>query len=203
MKIVTGSAGTLLQFPVWFFFFCLFVCLSLTQLVTVCILPIAQVCGNMEHRNNTLVSPSWDFHCISTQFVVCQMILRHVSLCHTPGSNCEFLPCEANNPCENDAVCVEELDQDHFPLGFRCHCRRGFTGPRCEINVDECSSSPCFHGFCYDGKKQPILPTCFHNRQSRWKQTSIYTETHTQSLCQIRFCSLTVRQTFQLGHHCS
>ncbi|XP_034008091.1 protein eyes shut homolog [Trematomus bernacchii] len=64
--------------------------------------------------------------------------------------NCEFLPCEASNPCENGAVCVEELDQDHFPLGFRCHCRRGFTGPRCEINVDECSSSPCFHGFCYD-----------------------------------------------------
>ncbi|XP_030603557.1 protein eyes shut homolog [Archocentrus centrarchus] len=66
------------------------------------------------------------------------------------GHNCEFLPCEASNPCENGAVCVEELDQDHFPLGFRCHCRRGFTGPRCEINVDECSSSPCLHGFCYD-----------------------------------------------------
>ncbi|XP_068613126.1 protein eyes shut homolog [Brachionichthys hirsutus] len=66
------------------------------------------------------------------------------------GPNCEFLPCEASNPCENGAVCVEELDQDHFPLGFRCHCHRGFTGPRCEINVDECSSSPCFHGFCDD-----------------------------------------------------
>ncbi|XP_024860976.1 protein eyes shut homolog isoform X2 [Kryptolebias marmoratus] len=66
------------------------------------------------------------------------------------GHNCEFLPCEASNPCENGAVCVEELDQDRFPSGFRCHCRRGFTGPRCEINVDECSSSPCFHGFCYD-----------------------------------------------------
>uniref|UniRef100_A0A8D3A0F8 Uncharacterized protein n=1 Tax=Scophthalmus maximus TaxID=52904 RepID=A0A8D3A0F8_SCOMX len=71
------------------------------------------------------------------------------------GHNCEFLPCEASNPCENGAVCVEELDQDHFPLGFRCHCRRGFTGPRCEINVDECSSSPCFHElseFIYDAR---------------------------------------------------
>ncbi|KAM9364956.1 protein eyes shut homolog [Pholidichthys leucotaenia] len=66
------------------------------------------------------------------------------------GHNCEFLPCEADNPCENGAVCVEELDLDHFPSGFRCHCHRGFTGPRCEINVDECSSSPCLHGFCYD-----------------------------------------------------
>nr|XP_020458752.1 protein eyes shut homolog isoform X2 [Monopterus albus] len=66
------------------------------------------------------------------------------------GQNCEFLPCEAGNPCENGGVCVEELDQDHFPLGFRCHCRQGFTGSHCEINVDECSSGPCFHGFCYD-----------------------------------------------------
>ncbi|XP_022618014.1 protein eyes shut homolog [Seriola dumerili] len=77
---------------------------------------------------------------------------NYFCLCVAPfkGHNCEFLPCEASNPCENGAVCVEELDQDHFPLGFRCHCRRGFTGPRCEINVDECGSSPCLHGFCYD-----------------------------------------------------
>ncbi|XP_030628115.1 protein eyes shut homolog [Chanos chanos] len=66
------------------------------------------------------------------------------------GVNCESLPCEVSNPCENGAECVEELDQTHFPLGFRCSCRRGFTGPRCEINVDECSSNPCLHGFCYD-----------------------------------------------------
>uniref|UniRef100_A0A3B3VA60 EGF-like domain-containing protein n=1 Tax=Poecilia latipinna TaxID=48699 RepID=A0A3B3VA60_9TELE len=86
-------------------------------------------------------------------------VLHGPSMCVFPpfltsGYKCEFLPCEANNPCENGAVCVEELDQDRFPLGFRCHCRQGFSGPRCEINVDECSSSPCFHGFCYDGKKQ-------------------------------------------------
>ncbi|XP_049592179.1 protein eyes shut homolog [Syngnathus scovelli] len=66
------------------------------------------------------------------------------------GQNCDLLPCEASNPCENGALCVEELDEDHYPLGFRCRCRRGFTGPRCEINVDECSSSPCVNGFCYD-----------------------------------------------------
>lgn len=115
---------------------------------------------------------------ISTQIAVCCAALQCVFLCLTPGHNCEFLPCEASNPCENGAVCVEELDQDHFPLGFRCHCRRGFTGPRCEINVDECSSSPCFHGFCYDGKKQPISPTCLIAGPSRWKRAA---HTHTCS----------------------
>lgn len=102
-----------------------------------------------------------------TKSVLCCAMLHCVSLCFAPGPKCEFLPCEANNPCENGAVCVEELDWDHFPLGFRCHCRRGFTGPRCEINVDECSSSPCFHGFCYDGikknKKPPENSSYKHN----------------------------------------
>lgn len=68
------------------------------------------------------------------------------------GINCELLPCEAVNPCDNGAECVEEADPVLFPLGFRCRCRQGFTGPRCEINIDECSSNPCLHGFCYDGK---------------------------------------------------
>ncbi|KAG1930353.1 neurogenic locus notch protein [Pimephales promelas] len=66
------------------------------------------------------------------------------------GINCELLPCEAVNPCDNGAECVEEADPVLFPLGFRCRCRQGFTGARCEINIDECSSNPCLHGFCYD-----------------------------------------------------
>ncbi|XP_067277909.1 protein eyes shut homolog [Pseudorasbora parva] len=66
------------------------------------------------------------------------------------GINCESLPCEAVNPCDNGAECVEEADPILFPLGFRCRCRQGFTGARCEINIDECSSDPCLHGFCYD-----------------------------------------------------
>lgn len=92
------------------------------------------------------------------------MILLRLSVFLAPGHNCEFLPCEASNPCENNAVCMEELDQERFPSGFRCLCRRGFSGPRCEINVDECSSNPCFHGFCYDGIKKTYVANLLNNR---------------------------------------
>ncbi|KAM6082169.1 protein eyes shut homolog [Chlamydotis macqueenii] len=66
------------------------------------------------------------------------------------GLNCELRPCEASNPCENGAVCIEEMNLDIFPLGFQCQCVKGFAGPRCEINVNECISNPCLHGYCYD-----------------------------------------------------
>ncbi|XP_015761109.1 PREDICTED: sushi, von Willebrand factor type A, EGF and pentraxin domain-containing protein 1-like isoform X1 [Acropora digitifera] len=37
---------------------------------------------------------------------------------------------------------------------YQCNCQAGFTGPDCNINVDECSSSPCVHGTCEDGINQ-------------------------------------------------
>jgi hypothetical protein len=31
-----------------------------------------------------------------------------------------------------------------------CACVKGFTGASCEVNIDECASSPCSHGACVD-----------------------------------------------------
>jgi hypothetical protein len=33
---------------------------------------------------------------------------------------------------------------------FECLCEIGFSGDRCEININECESSPCKWGNCID-----------------------------------------------------
>ena len=45
-------------------------------------------------------------------------------------------------------VCVPSMDG----LSYMCSCAGGFTGPNCEINVDDCASVSCQHGAaCLDG----------------------------------------------------
>ncbi|KAF4523891.1 hypothetical protein B566_EDAN016083, partial [Ephemera danica] len=49
------------------------------------------------------------------------------------------------SPCEHDGLCV------NTPGSFACNCTQGFTGPRCETNVNECESLPCQNdGSCLD-----------------------------------------------------
>nr|XP_033817057.1 protein crumbs homolog 2 isoform X1 [Geotrypetes seraphini] len=50
----------------------------------------------------------------------------------------------SSSPCLNNGVC-----QDVFN-SFRCACKAGWEGPRCEANLNECQSSPCVHGDCID-----------------------------------------------------
>ena len=50
-----------------------------------------------------------------------------------------------------DVICPEGLcDHGGLCLSVRhkpkCFCPAGFTGERCEINVDECASQPCYNG---------------------------------------------------------
>lgn len=47
-----------------------------------------------------------------------------------------LLPTGAN-PCEHFGKCVNTEGS------FQCQCGRGYAGPRCEIDINECLSMPC------------------------------------------------------------
>ncbi|PKU44337.1 von willebrand factor type egf and pentraxin domain-containing protein 1 [Limosa lapponica baueri] len=49
-------------------------------------------------------------------------------------------------PCHNNGTCKQ------LGTGYICICPRGYTGLKCETEVDECKSSPCHNkGICKDG----------------------------------------------------
>ena len=48
------------------------------------------------------------------------------------GSGCSKVDDCSPNPCMNDGFCGDEIG------GFSCACRRGFTGPLCEVVNDAC-----------------------------------------------------------------
>ncbi|XP_069096987.1 sushi, von Willebrand factor type A, EGF and pentraxin domain-containing protein 1 isoform X1 [Pleurodeles waltl] len=50
------------------------------------------------------------------------------------------------NPCHNGGTCKE------VGTGYICLCITGYTGSKCEMNIDECKSLPCLNqGLCKDG----------------------------------------------------
>ncbi|XP_006821549.1 hepatocyte growth factor activator serine proteases-like [Saccoglossus kowalevskii] len=59
------------------------------------------------------------------------------------GDNCEVKLTEAVcfiNQCVNGGTCIDNIDQ------FSCLCPDGYTGAICEVNINECESSPCLNG---------------------------------------------------------
>ena len=41
-------------------------------------------------------------------------------------------------------TCVDQVNN------YRCQCQAGFTGYDCDVEIDECLSSPCLHGKMYE-----------------------------------------------------
>ncbi|XP_062134609.1 LOW QUALITY PROTEIN: fat-like cadherin-related tumor suppressor homolog [Drosophila sulfurigaster albostrigata] len=58
---------------------------------------------------------------------------------HLSGRRCEYGKFCTPNPCKNGGICEEGDGVSH------CMCR-GFTGPNCEIDVNECDNQPCGNG---------------------------------------------------------
>ena len=69
------------------------------------------------------------------------------------GTNCELAydAC-ADEPCENGAACTKLRDERTDSDDFSCTCASGFTGTRCEENIDDCVSVVCpTYQVCFDG----------------------------------------------------
>ncbi|XP_051504499.1 protein delta homolog 2-like [Myxocyprinus asiaticus] len=68
------------------------------------------------------------------------------------GRDCELKtgPCQkTKSPCKNGGLCE---DLSGYAPELTCQCLAGFTGPRCETNMDDCLMRPCANGAtCLDG----------------------------------------------------
>ncbi|XP_028259487.1 sushi, nidogen and EGF-like domain-containing protein 1 isoform X2 [Parambassis ranga] len=60
------------------------------------------------------------------------------------GCNDSASVCPHLRPCLNGGQCIDDCITGN--PSFTCSCLAGFTGRRCQINVDECASDPCQNG---------------------------------------------------------
>lgn len=58
------------------------------------------------------------------------------SLCQIDNDVCGHVA-----PCQNGATCT-----NMGPDAYSCTCPPGYTGTNCDINIDECGSTPCQNG---------------------------------------------------------
>lgn len=63
---------------------------------------------------------------------------------HEPIIGCQGAPICDSQPCLNKGVCQDQFNE------FNCSCSPGWEGELCEMEINECSSSPCVYGTCKD-----------------------------------------------------
>ena len=58
-------------------------------------------------------------------------------------------PCDSS-PCANSGSCIPGMGL--LGVDYTCQCAVGYTGQRCEVNIDDCQSAICpNNSMCVDG----------------------------------------------------
>uniref|UniRef100_A0A8C4NGL3 EGF like repeats and discoidin domains 3 n=1 Tax=Eptatretus burgeri TaxID=7764 RepID=A0A8C4NGL3_EPTBU len=50
------------------------------------------------------------------------------------------------NPCYHGGVCEKVLPRGDSYTDFHCTCQRGYRGHHCQIDINDCESTPCLNG---------------------------------------------------------
>ncbi|XP_022079115.1 uncharacterized protein LOC110973026 isoform X3 [Acanthaster planci] len=72
----------------------------------------------------------------------------HVSLRELGSTGHQTSTSSKQDPCDSNP-CVHGECHSRPNGGYRCQCKQGYTGDKCEIEPDPCDSNPCVHGVCH------------------------------------------------------
>ena len=59
--------------------------------------------------------------------------------------------------CKNNGSCIPHPNKLRGSGYYECQCMPGFTGDKCETNIDECRSYPCLRGNSFSGSAFKIF----------------------------------------------